>query len=132
MVLFIASRLPLLQESRRVTETSHEGKHPHLNGILDEVPEDESGKEDYEESKVSHHHCSVSVSSSTTRPKTSAILVSGSMIQGSPSTANHCTRNKVVVAIKYSLIHYFTICNSGYQEELLYFLCCPTHYVPIE
>ncbi len=61
--------------------------------------------------------CSVSVSSSTARPKTSAVLVSGSMIRGSPSTANHYTHNKVVVAIKYSLIHYFTIRNSGYQEE---------------
>ncbi len=74
--------------------------------------------------------CSVSVSSSTTRPKTSAVLVSGSMIRDSPSTANHYTRNKVVVAIKYSLVHYFTIRSSGYQEEWLYFLCCPTYYVP--
>ncbi len=62
-------------------------------------------------------HCSVSVSSSTTRLKTSAVLVSGSMIRGSPSTANHYTRHKVVVATKYSLIHYFTIRSSGYQEE---------------
>ncbi len=66
MALFNTSRgrRPLLQESKRVTETSHEGKHPRLNGIhrrrtlplivRDEVPEDESGKEDYEESKVSH------------------------------------------------------------------------------
>ncbi len=76
------------------------------------------------------HVCSVSVSSSTTRPKTSAVLVSWLMIRGSPSTANHYTRNKVVVVIKYSLIHYFTIRSSGYQEKWLYFLCCPTYYVP--
>ncbi len=61
--------------------------------------------------------CSVLVSSLTTRPKISAVLVPGSMIRDSPSTTDHYTRNKVVIAIKYSLIHYFTILSPGYQKS---------------
>ncbi len=61
--------------------------------------------------------CSGLVSSLTTRPKLSAVFTSRSITWDSSITANHHTRNKVVTAIKYSLIHYFTILSSGYQKS---------------
>ncbi len=58
------------------------------------------------------------------------LLVFGSIIRGSSLNVNHYTLNKVVIAIKYSLIHYFTILSPGYRmseictsTEIHFYVC---------